>query len=131
MPVTYHYEPSRVAVFTFTDPVTFEEWRAAIDAAMADPHYGPEVRLLSDRRAASAPTTEFTRQIAAMARVRPTLLAQHPVAIVVASADAAAYGMGRMQELLIDGVPHTMRTFYSYTEAVAWLNNQPSGRQDR
>jgi hypothetical protein len=128
MPVTYRYEPDNIVVFTFSDPVTVDEWRAAIVASLADPAYTPEMRVLSDRRTATAPETVFVHQVATIVRANPELFTQHPCAILVGSSDAAAYGMARMKEILVDTIPTgRIRTFRNYHDALAWLKAQPSG----
>ncbi len=127
MPVTYRYEPDRLCVVCFQDPVTFEEWQHAVDEALADPEYSPEVRVVSDRRASTAPDSGFIHKIARMVGERPEIFRRHPVAIVVSGANAAAFGMGRMQEMLSESAQVRVRTFYDYDLAVAWLNGQTSG----
>jgi hypothetical protein len=126
MPVTYAYTPDHIVWFTFVDPVTIHDVRNAIEAALADAAYAPDVKVISDRRAAAAPDATFIREVAALARDRPDLV-RHPVAIVVSSSDPAAYGMGRMQEMLVEAVHANMRTFYDLTDAMAWLKAQPIG----
>jgi hypothetical protein len=129
MPVTYRYEPESLLVFTYVNPVSFDDWRKAVQAALHDASYSPDVRVLSDRRDVTAPDASFIRDIVAETeRVRRGFWGEHPVAILVAPADAAGYGMGRMQELLSEGLPINMRTFYDYGAAITWLRSQPSGR---
>jgi hypothetical protein len=127
MPVTYVYTQDRIVWFTFVDPVTVHDVRSAIDAAVADAAYAPDIKVISDRRAAAAPEATFIREVAALARDRPDLSARHPVAIVVSSTDPAAYGMGRMQEMLVEAAHANMKTFYDLADAMAWLRAQPSG----
>jgi precorrin-3B methylase len=127
MPVTYTYSSDHIVWFTFVDPVTVHDVRNAIEAALADAAYAPDIKVISDRRAATAPDATFIREVAALARDRPELSVRHPVAIVVSSGDPAAYGMGRMQEMLAEAVHANMRTFYDLADAITWLKAQPSG----
>ena len=127
MPVTYHYHPDDVVVVTFHDPVAFEEWEHAIEAALADPAYSPNVRVLSDRRGVKAPEPAFTQQVVAAFNRRPNVFACHPVAILVSGQQSAAFGMGRMQELLAHATPMNIWTFDAYEDAMRWLKNLPTG----
>ena len=131
MPVTYHYYPDRVVVVTFQDPVTFEEWEQAVDAAIADPEYSPDVRVLSDRRHASAPEPDFTQRVVQVFNRRPDVFTRHPVAILVSDRESAAFGMGRMQELMSHATPMNIRTFADYEDAMQWLKSQPTCTANR
>ena len=125
MPVRYRYSPDRIIVFQYVEPVTFEEWRATFEAAYADPEYGPDVRVLVDRRAAKPPDPGFIEQIAAVIRNRPELVRQHPLAIVVAPHDPVAINVGGMLETFVENPRARFRTFDNYAEALAWLKTQP------
>jgi hypothetical protein len=127
MPVRYRYAPDGILVVRFLEPVTFEEWRTAFDAVLADPAYSPDVRILSDRRAAGPLNREFVERLIDTLLDSPALLARHPVAIVVTPEQANARDMGRLQELLLKNSAARIRTFDSYLDALAWLKSQPSG----
>ncbi len=97
------------------DPVTFAEWSAAIDAALADKDHRPGMGMLHDqRRLKHGPSIEEGKARVAFVALRGiprwAVLAESPV----------AYGMGRMGAALSSGTSTMIRAFRDPVEAEAW-----------
>jgi hypothetical protein len=113
----------RRVVLTIADPYTLEQWQAAITGVLQHSSFVPGFGFLVDRRACSAPTTEFIqKQIDFLAGEEP-LRVPHRVALVVRPNDPAAFGMARMLEIRAEfhatGIQH--RIFQSIEAAERWL----------
>jgi hypothetical protein len=96
--------------------VPFEEWRAAVDAALKHPNYRPGMGVLHDWRGLREPPE------AADIRARADYGAQLGRirwAVVVSS--EVGYGMGRMAEILTGDPLIELRVFRDIGEAEAWI----------
>ena len=105
---------------TIQPGLTFEEWRQAMDAILADQRFRPGFGFLIDLSGlVNAPETTFIRRIAGYFMVHRDQLGGGRRAIVVSV--QSIYGMARMEEVLAEpsGVP--VRPFYQHEEALRWL----------
>jgi len=99
--------------------VTFEEWHAAIVGFLGHPDYRPGMGVLHDWRALlEAPQPLDVRR-------RADYLERHVAsfrftrwALVVSR--SATYGMGRIEQTLLNGSPVEIRIFRDLAEAEAW-----------
>jgi hypothetical protein len=100
------------------EPLTFAEWRAAIDAALADKAYRPEMGILHDqRRLKHGPSVEE-------GAARVAFVASRGVRKWASLAESGdSYGMARMGEALSDGTATAIRAFRDPAEAEAWLRD--------
>jgi hypothetical protein len=107
--------------FTWHDPYTFSEWRAAMSKILAHPEYEPGFRFLVDRRGAPAPSATFITQMANFFDAHRAELQGVRAALIVR--DDAGFGMGRMTELMVNVRNPTMavRVFRDAVEAERWL----------
>jgi hypothetical protein len=119
MPVSWRLAEGYVFLES-AESATLEEWKAAVDEALADPGFRPRLALAHDLRRMVRVPSAFE----AMERVR--FLANRSKrfgisrwAIVVSG--ATHYGMGRMAEILSEiGQEADFRAFKELEEAVAW-----------
>lgn len=123
MPVTVSENQDAHITVTVTDPYTFEEWQAAIlpFATRATP-----VRLLIDRRYASAPSRPIVERMINCLSAHAQAVKDWRVAVVTPT--DAGYGVARMIELTAEarGLPARIAPFRSYADACRWLTgNQP------
>jgi hypothetical protein len=103
------------------DDATLEEWRAAVDDFRRHPDYRPGMGVLNDWQ-------KRTRSITAQdAQARTSYMVQYGAAFgptrwaVVVSRDVD-FGMARVEEALLEGVPNiTLRVFRDPIEAEAWV----------
>jgi hypothetical protein len=120
MPVAHQLIPEkRLVVLTYGDPVTYDEWSAALHAVFANPSYRPGFNLLVDRRDSTPPTRLFADAIATFIRKHRESLGTARIAILVS--DVAAFGMARMQEMLNESAALETRAFRSESAALEWL----------
>jgi hypothetical protein len=114
MPVSWRISDGLVFLES-DDPVTFAEWQAAIDAALANKDYRPGMGVLHDqRRLKRAPSIEE-------GKARVHFVAGRGIRrwAVLAAGDAT-YGMGRMGEALSASTTVEIRAFRNPAEAEAW-----------
>ena len=100
------------------EAATFEEWRDAVDAALADPAWRPGMGILHDWRKhrTSLPSAEVAKRSAYLAH-NAARFGQTRWALLVDS--SASFGMGRMAETLT-GAGTRLRVFRDPVEAEAW-----------
>ena len=130
MPVTYSIsEAERLVRFHYHGAApTFAEWRAATEAAMADPEYRPGFDFLADRRGVAAQSVEFVRNVVEFDRARQQEFVGSRLALVVDT--AASYGMSRMLQALTDGLPFRVAIFHDLEAAEAWLRGHAPPNSD-
>ena len=122
MPISWRISDGVVRI-TSIGEVPFEDWRAAVDAALSDANYRPGMGVVHDWRGLHE--TPSVQEIRARgeygARLRATRWA-----LVVQNDEA--YGMGRMAEvfaeILTEPPPVELRVFRSRVEAVAWARGE-------
>jgi hypothetical protein len=100
------------------EAATFEEWRDAVDAALADPAVRPGMGIIHDWRKhrTSLPSAEVKKRAEYVAR-NAARFGQTRWALLVDS--SVGYGMGRMAEALT-GLGAALRVFRDPVEAEAW-----------
>jgi len=98
---------------------TFDEWTAAVDAALVDEKFRPGMGVVHDlRRQFRVPTADEARERVDFLMSRSQKAGIRRWAIVVAG--TAHYGMGRLAEFVSDGGPVVFRVFLDVGEAHAW-----------
>lgn len=121
-PIEYVIDRARrfVTLTSHGDPTT-EQWRAALEAAVADPEFQPGFGFLSDRRAVSEPpSSSFVREAARYLSERSDVFAGARWAVLVDT--AVGYGMARMgQAHVSDGLGMEVEIFRDRQKAVDWL----------
>ena len=97
---------------------TFEEWRDAVDAALADPAFRPGMGIVHDWRkhASPLPTAEVKERSEYLAR-NAERFGRTRWALLVDN--SASFGMGRMAQTLT-GSGTGLRVFRDPVEAEAW-----------
>jgi hypothetical protein len=120
VPITWRIDSTQdLAILTISAPYTFEDWRHAMDQALAA-HPGP-THFLIDRRSAGVPTTGLVDEMIGYFRAHVDRLHGSTAAVVVGS--DAAFGMARMLEIRMEvsRLAMPMKTFLDYEDAVRWL----------
>lgn len=108
-----------VVLLESAETATFTEWCEAFKGFLADPDYRPSMGVIHDwRRLLTAPPSteimaraEYVTEIPAMKGTRWALIV----------AGTAAYGMGRMAEILMETSSVELRVFRDMAEAEAWV----------
>jgi hypothetical protein len=111
--VTLRYE----GVPTLSDAI------GAMDQVLAHPALTSRFRYLHDRRAnIAAPDTSYVLGIAKYADAHATALRGARWAVVVEPEMIASFGMGRVEQILLEQVPISVAVFVSLAEALVWLD---------
>ncbi len=100
------------------EAATFDEWHAAVEAALADPAFRPGMGILHDWRKHRGvpPAAEVLRRSEYLARNAAPFDRMRWALLVATN---AGYGLGRMAEVLTEpGV--RLRVFRDPAEAEAW-----------
>jgi len=122
MPISWRISEGLVRI-TSIGEVPFEDWRAAVDAALSDPDYRPGMGVVHDWRGLQE--TPSAPEIRARGEYGAKLRAMRWALVVQSD---AAYGMGRMSEVLAavlaEPPPIELRVFRSKVEAVAWARGE-------
>jgi hypothetical protein len=131
VPVTCTFDAARNRVtLVISQPYTLGEWRRALDSVLSKA--GPEPpTVLVDRRDAGAPTTALVDQMVTYLKAHSDRLAGARAAVIVSS--DASYGMARMLDsrAQLHDVRIEMEIFRDRTEAVEWLDREPTEWLDR
>jgi len=115
MPVSWRIADGLVRLES-SETATFDEWRGAVDAALADPAFRPGMGVVHDwRKQQAALSTEEVRKRASYAEHLAELGVTRWAILVARNAD---YGMGRVGQAITDGVQ--LRAFRDQVEAEAW-----------
>jgi hypothetical protein len=121
MPVSWSIRAGVVGLES-DEAATFEEWKAAAEAAFADPAFRSGMSVLHDlRRFARVPSTQETQARVSFLVDRSL---EHGIprwAVVVSS--PVQYGMSRMAEAFADRAPVRFRGFNDLDEALAWARD--------
>lgn len=117
MPISWRISDGLVRLESHGD-VAFDEWKAAVDAALAHPDHRPGMGVLHDWRGMR--TSPSTAEIEARARYGAGL---GPIRWALVVPSDVGYGMGRMAEILTERPPIELRTFRDLGEAEAWLRS--------
>jgi hypothetical protein len=115
MPVSWRISEGIVWLES-AEPVTFDEWKTAIDAALWDKGYRHGMGILHDqRRLKHGPSIDEGKARAAFVAARGI----RKWAVLAESVDG--YGMGRVGEALSAGTSVEIRAFKDPVEAETWL----------
>jgi hypothetical protein len=119
MPVSWRISKDIVWLDS-ADPLTFAEWTAAIDAALADKDHRPGMGVLHDqRRLTDALSIEEGKARAAF------VIARGIRRWAVLAGSEVGYGMGRMGAGISGGTSTEIRAFWDSDEAEAWARGGP------
>jgi hypothetical protein len=110
----------RILTVRYVGPVAFPEWAAMADAVMSGISASPRLGLVIDRRDCDAPTTEFTKAIAAYLERHRAIFQGRRIAYLVTAGDETAFGMARMQEMLNESSGAESQVFTKEADARAW-----------
>jgi hypothetical protein len=117
MPVSWRIVRGVVFVESTGKP-TFAEWRAAVDAFLADLDYRPGMSVVHDwREAQDVPSPIEIQRRAAYAAGR---LSSHPTRWALVVRGVTSYGMARMAEALMGDSAVHVRMFRDPTAAETW-----------
>jgi len=120
MAMAFSVEPrARLVVIRYESPYTLDEWRTALDDALADPRFEPGFDFLVDRSEVEAASIEFARGVAEYVTDHPQAFANCRIAIVVQP--GVAFGMARMQEVLNETGGATSMAFTTEEDARRWI----------
>jgi hypothetical protein len=119
MTITYSIDTTAGLVrLRYHENPTFSEWEATMLAVLDDPDFRPGFGILADRRGVPAPSSDYVRSTLDFSRAHPAL-SYSRFAIVVDG--LAAFGMGRMGQILGDDLPGPISVFNGPVEAEEWL----------
>jgi hypothetical protein len=126
MAFTYRIEKHEKIVYLEGGDPSFEEWKQTFLTLFADADYEKGFHFLSDRRLIEIPrSTEFIRSQINFFRKHEEQIKGCKWATVVSS--IAAYGVGRMAQMLSDDIPAEMQVFTDMDKARQWLMEDCSG----
>lgn len=109
-----------VVTLHYAEDPSLDLWTSTMDAVLRDPEFRPGYALLLDRsRLATAPEADYIRGVVEYMRGHAAELGGARVAIVVGN--AAAYGMARMAQILLEDPPEASQVFTKLEEAMDWL----------
>lgn len=120
MPVSWRVTNGLVYLESSEAP-TLEEWRAAVEGALASSDYQPGMGVLHDTRLIKRfhSVEEAEERVAFVTKLgirRWAVLAESPV----------GYGLGRLGEGLSSGTPTEIRAFRDPAKAEAWARGGPA-----
>jgi hypothetical protein len=120
MEFTYRIEKSEKIVYLEGDVSNFKQWKQTLLTLFADSNYERGFNFLSDRRLIEKPrSTEFIRSQISFLKEYTEQIEGCKWATVVSS--TAAFGMGRMAQILSEDIPAEMQVFTDMDEARQWL----------
>jgi hypothetical protein len=119
MPVSWRISKGIVWLES-AEPVTFDEWKAAIEGALSDKGYQPGMGILHDqRRLKHGPSIEE-------GRARVNFVASRRIRKWAVLADSPdGYGMARVGQALSEQTATAIRAFRDPVEAETWLREGP------
>jgi hypothetical protein len=122
MPISWDVESDRRLVrLRYAGAVSPTEWRAAIDALVADPRHASGFAWLVDRRAADPPSVELAQAIVIHLQHRIDRLGEHFRVALLVNRSSTEFGMARMQASLNEVLGVETLIFYEEEAAIAWL----------
>jgi hypothetical protein len=122
LPVTWIMDAAHGLVrVRYTEPYTFEEWRDAVDALVADPTFlfRRQISVLVDRSSVGPLSETFTAAVAAHLAQRPRAMRGRRVVFVVADKESAAVAW--QQALMCEDAGAIATVFRSQRDAEDWL----------
>jgi hypothetical protein len=109
----------RVVYLEGDDP-SFKVWRQTMMDVFADPEFETGFNFLSDRRSAFEPrSAEFIRAAVNFVKAHNKEIGSCKWATVVST--MAAFGMGRMAQILSEDLPTELQLFTDIDKARQWL----------
>lgn len=119
MPMRYRVDPNDSIVYVTNDGTSFDEWRIVMDRLLVDSEYRPGMDFVVDRRQAPPPEMSYVQATAGYVTAHSDRFRDSRSALVVTG--SAAYGMGRVAEVLYESTPHALQVFTDYETAESWV----------
>jgi hypothetical protein len=121
--LTYHIDKTSKIVYLEGGDPGLDEWKETLLALFADPDFETGFNFLSDRRASDkARSSTYLRAALDFLKAYSNQLGTCKWATVVST--TAAYGMGRMSQILSEDMNIRIEVFTDIDEARNWLINQ-------
>lgn len=122
MEFTYRIDKASRIVYLEGDDPPLEVWRQTMLAIFADSDFETGFNFLSDRRSASeARSSDYLRAALSFLKYHEKELGKCKWATVVAT--MAAFGMGRMTQILSEKLNVQIEVFKNIDEALDWLKD--------
>jgi hypothetical protein len=120
MKFTYRIDKTNRIVYLEGDDPGLELWRQTLLAVFADPEFETGFNFLSDRRSASeARSADYLKAALSFLKYHENEIGKCKWATVVST--MAAFGMGRMSQLLSENLSTRIEVFKDIDEAIDWL----------
>jgi hypothetical protein len=120
MDFTYRIDKVDRIVYLEGDDPSFEVWRQTMLAVFAHPEFETGFNFLSDRRsAAEARSSEYLRAALDFIKRHDNEIGSCKWATVVST--IAAFGMGRMTQILSENLRIKVEVFKDMDQAIYWL----------
>jgi hypothetical protein len=120
MNFTYRIDKTQRIVYLEGDDPPLELWRQTLLAVFADPDFETGFNFLSDRRSAvEARSSDYLRAALSFLKYHDNELGTCKWATVVST--MAAFGMGRMTQILSENLRIRVEVFKDIDEARDWL----------
>lgn len=121
MPLQYQIDISRSLIYlTATDPLTFTDWQATLDAVLADPCFTTGFAFLSDRRQVfNDKSMEDLPKMAGYLRLHARQLGSCRWAVVVPVDAKVAHGWAVVASELVDGSTEIEPAVFTDVDAAA------------
>jgi hypothetical protein len=125
MNFTYRIDKVNRIVYLEGEDPSLEVWRQTLLAVFADPEFETGFNFLSDRRSASeARSSEYLRAALSFLKYHEKEMGNCKWATVVST--MAAFGMGRMTQILSEKLQVRIEVFKDIDEAREWLLQDPA-----
>jgi hypothetical protein len=120
MEFTYRIDKTHRIVYLEGDDPGLELWRQTMLAIFADPEFETGFNFLSDRRSASeARSSDYLKAALSFLKYHENEMGSCKWATVVST--MAAFGMGRMAQILSENLSTRIEVFKDIDEAREWL----------
>jgi hypothetical protein len=120
MKFTYRIDKTNRIVYLEGDDPGLELWRQTLLAVFADPEFETGFNFLSDRRSASeARSADYLKAALSFLKYHENEMGKCKWATIVST--MAAFGMGRMSQLLSENLSTRIEVFKDIDEAIDWL----------
>jgi hypothetical protein len=120
MDFTYRIDKANRIVYLEGDDPSFQVWRQTMLAVFADPDFETGFNFLSDRRSAvEARSSDYLRSALDFLKAHDNEIGSCKWATVVST--IAAFGMGRMTQILSENLRIRVEVFKDIDPAIYWL----------
>ena len=123
MAFTYRIDKTSGIVYLEGEPLDIDEWRQTLFTLFADPDFKAACHFISDRRFSDKPrSTDFLKTALTFLKAHADQVGKCKWATVVST--TAAYGMGRMVQILSEDMDIEVKVFTNIDEARRWLTGE-------